>query len=93
MNSFLITFLLTWVMLLSPPLALRAFLGRPLQQVTSTKVSILYCLAWIGILAAIEGGKPVPPAVVFGAIACYYILKWKPKSSQQEAIGENGGGE
>lgn len=81
-------FFITWIIVLIPPVLIRAIRGRPIDK----KVAIGFCVVFyfINLIMFIAMGSQSKShnALLLGALISYYIFRWQTDSSATRTARE-----
>ncbi len=89
-----LSFLVTWTVILSLPTAIRAIRKRPLEKGQAIGICAILYFVDVVIFAALGSQSKSHLAVLIGAFVSYYVLRWQTKTSavrttqeQRKALG------
>lgn len=80
-----LSFAITWLVILAPPVFLRWWQQEPLSKVAALLTVIgLHVLNHV-IFAVATGTSGARPILTIGAIVTWFVLRWQTKSSARAA--------
>jgi len=79
-GDLLLSFVITWTVVLVPPTVIRFIRRKPISKGVAITVAVLFYFANIILFLAMGSQSKSHGALVIGAIFCYYILRWQTNS-------------
>lgn len=84
----LLSFVITWTVVLVPPAIIRFIRRKPLSKVVAITLTIVLYFANIILFTAMGSQSKSHGALVIGAIFCYYVLRWQTNASAARSVAE-----
>lgn len=77
----LFSFLITWIVVLTPPLLIRTLRGKPVDKSLAIGICVIFYFANVILFVAMGSQNKSHAALLLGAWLSYYILRWQTNSS------------
>lgn len=74
--SFLFSAIITWSIILLPPVIIKLFFKKPISKFKSVLISFVLLLINVAIFIVITDGTATGKPAAIGALFTYYILRW-----------------
>jgi len=84
----LLSFGVTWVVILVPPALIRAVRRKPLVKKTAAWTCFFLYFAEVIFFEALGSQSKSHLAVLVGAFASYHVLRWQSTASARRAVAE-----
>ena len=75
------SFAVTWAVILTPPIAVRALRRTPIERSTAILTCVVLYFVNFVIFAALGSTSTSHMAVLIGALISYRVLSWQTKTS------------
>lgn len=84
----LLSFLITWTVVLVPPAIIRFIRRKPLTKGVAIALAAVLYFANIILFTAMGSQSKSHGALVIGAVFCYYVLRWQTNASAAKSVAE-----
>lgn len=84
----LLSFVITWTVVLAPPAIIRFIRRKPLSKGFGITLAAVLYFANIILFTAMGSQSKSHGALVIGAIFCYYVLRWQTNVSAAKSVAE-----
>lgn len=81
----IISVLITWVIILVPPVVIRAVRRRPLTKAYAIAIPAVLFLANHILFAVMTGREGTRTFLAIGAFVSFYVLRWQSKAAAAAA--------
>jgi hypothetical protein len=83
-----LSFLITWIIVLTPPVLIRAIRGRPIGKKVAIGLCVIFYFINVILFAAMGSQSKSHTALFLGAWLSYYIFRWQTNSSAARSARE-----
>ncbi len=87
-SELILSFLLTWIIILVPPALIRIISRKPLGKTMAICLCVLFYLVNIFIFIALGSQNKSHTVLIVGAWFSYYVFRWQTKASAARMVKE-----
>jgi hypothetical protein len=83
-----LSFIITWTVVLTPPAVVRLIRRKPLVNPTAIVLSVVLYFVNVILFTAMGSQSKSHTALFVGAIFSYYVFRWQTKASAAKSLAE-----
>lgn len=83
-----VSFAITWIVVLLPPIAIRALRRRPWSKALAITFCVVLFFINVVVFTALGSTSKSHGALLIGAFFSYYIFRWQTNASAEKIVRE-----